>query len=531
VLVVALWVAPIARAGWSTPARPPGCAAALPTPGPLVVFPSAAPQTRSGPGTLLWTAPRGCAARGVGVEGAAETLGATLGADDLPGPGRVLVPAAGDLAVVTAATGTAAGGVLTVGSSAAAAASGYLGDAVLASPVRSPRGGWELAVRAQRHYSTAVAAPRLIPAGAGPVEAVAAALDYRADILLAWADRGGVYARELPATGAAGPLLRLGSAGADPEIGALVSDDGHAIVAWRSQYIPPTGDSGPSSAGAVGSSSSPAGRVGSGSLPAGALGGEGTSTESRARASTAVELSLFELGPGATLDPGSLRQVERFRDPPGLPLPPGSLRLIRLSSEAVMLAWTGLAADGRYVVRASPVSLRRGAWAPVTISGATGPRGVDSVLADLVPGPHAEALALWTAAPRLLGRRPDSRRREILAAQGHYAGAGEVAFAAPESVAPSGPNGTPVVAFDPQTGRALAAWVTLAGGQHIEYALRTAAPVALLGVRRTAASVAVSAVSTVPPTALACCLGLAPLYASIESSAIRIGTPLAACLK
>ena len=322
----------------------------------------------------------------------------------------------------------------------------------------------------------------------------------------------GVDARELPATGAAGPPLRLGSAGADPEIGALVSDDGHAIVAWRSQ-----------SAVGGGGSGSLAAALGSGSSSLGAVGVGGTST--------AIELSLFQTGPGATLDPGTLRQVERFRDPPGFPPPPGSLRLIRLSSEAVMLAWTGLATDGRYVVRASPVSLRRGAWAPVTISGCQSPRGADAVLADLVSGPHAEALALWTAAPRLLGGRPDSRRREILAAQGHYAGAGEVAFAAPESVAPSGPNGTPVVAFDPQTGRALAAWVTPVGGQHIEYALRTAAPVALSGVRRTAAPVAVSAVSTVPPTALACCLGLAPLYASIESSAIRIGTPLAACSK
>ncbi len=52
-----------------------------------------------------------------------------------------------------------------------------------------------------------------------------------------------------------------------------------------------------------------------------------------------------------------------------------------------MLAWTGLF-DGHYVVRASPVSLRRGAWAPVTISPATAARGDDAVLADLVPGPR-----------------------------------------------------------------------------------------------------------------------------------------------
>jgi hypothetical protein len=458
VLAAALWVAPVARAGWSAPARPPGCTAALATPGPLVVFPSADPQTRSGPGALLWTAPRGCAARGVGG-GAAETLGATLGADDLPGRGRALVPEAGDLAVVTAATGTAAGDVLTVGSSTAAAASGYLGDAVLALPVRSRQGGWELAVRVQRHYNSALGRPRLVPAGAGPVEAVAAALDYRAEILLVWAARGEVYARELPAAGAAGPARRLGPAGADPEIGALLSDDGHAIVAWRSQSV-----------------------VGSGSSPAGTVGGEGVRTASGGGTSTAIELSLFQTGPGAVLEPGSLRQVERFRDPPGFPPPPGSLRLIRLSSEAVMLAWTALGADDRYVVRASPVSLRRGAWAPVTISGATGPRAVDAVLADLVPGPDAEALALWSAGPRLPSGAPGragSGPWAILAARGHYAGRGEVAFEAPEPIAPAGPNGPPAAAFDPQTGQVLAAWVTLAGGAgagRLAYALRAAGP-------------------------------------------------------
>jgi hypothetical protein len=473
-LMGTLCAVPLARAGWSAPAIPPGCAAALATPGPLVVFPSAGPLVRSGPGALLWAAPGGCGARGAGVEGAAETLAATLGADDLPGPGRALVPAVGGLATVTAATGTAAGDVLTVGAPGAAAVSGYLGDAVLASPVRSPRGGWELAVRAQRHYNSALGRPRLVPAGAGPVTAVAAALDYRAEILLVWAARGEIYARELPAAGAAGPARRLGSAGADPEIGALLSDDGHAIVAWRSQSAP-GGGSGSSATPTVGSGSAPPGPVGEEGT--GMVGGGGASRVGGEAASTAIELSLFQTGPGATLEPGSLRQVERFRNLPDFPPPSGSLHLTRLSSEAVMLAWTGLDADGRYVVRASPVSLRRGAWAPVTISGATAAHGDDAVLTDLVPGPDAEALVLWSAGPRLPSGAPNPRRQAILAARGHYAGRGEVAFEVPEPIAPPGPNGPPTAAFDPQTGSALAAWVTLAGGAgpgRLAYALRAA---------------------------------------------------------
>jgi hypothetical protein len=442
----------------------------------------------------------------------AEAVGATVAADDLPGSGAPLASGAGNLAEVMTAAGTAAGQVVVAGSAQdapgasagarigagmgalaegrmvgafaaarplggpaapVAASSGYLGDTVLASPVRTRSAGWAIAVRAQRHYSAAFAASRLVPVGTGPVSAVAATMDYRADILLVWTARGGVYAREIAQASRLEPTRRLGSAAADPEVRALLSDDGHAIVAWRSQT---------------------------------ALGG--------AQQRTTIELSIS----GASLAFRGARLLERFRDPRGFALPPGSLRLIRLSSEAVMLAWTGID-SGRYVVRASPVSLHRGAWAPVVISGAraAAPFGVaavpvgapgsgsasdatsapgssgvsatpgsapaagsglhreDAVLAALVPGPHAEALALWSAAPRLSSGAPNPRRRAILAARGHYAGPGEVAFEASEVVAPPGPNEPPTAAFDPQTGRALAAWVTLGvGGSRIAYALRAA---------------------------------------------------------
>ncbi|MFI5005249.1 MAG: hypothetical protein ACHQE6_09575 [Solirubrobacterales bacterium] len=493
-LAAILSAAPVACARWSAPARPPGCAAALSSAAPLIVFPSSSPQSRSGPGALLWDGPRGCAPDPV----AAEAFGATLSTDDLPGRGFPLGNGVGGLAGVAAATGTAAGQVVVVGTAAGqavvagssaregalgegalaegrtvgtfaarslggpatpvAASSAYLGDTVLASPVRTQRAGWALAVRVQRHYSSAFAPLRLVPAGPGPapVSAVAATMDYRADILLAWAAGGAVYAREIAAGGTVGPPRRLGSAGSGAEIGALISDDGHAIVAWSSRSVAPGG---------------------------------GTRTT--------VELSLCEASPRAVLSARRPMSVERFRDPAGSALPAGNgrpagnvppagdappvgpLRLIRLSSEAVMMAWTGTI-RGRYVVRVSPVSLRRGAWAPVTISAAY---GQDALLADLVPGPHAEALVLWTTAPRLPGVAPDVRRRAILAAHGHYAGAGEVAFAAPEAVAPPGSNGTPAAAFDPGTGQALAAWVTrtggAAGGSRIAYALRPAEPVAV----------------------------------------------------
>jgi hypothetical protein len=636
-LLVSLCAAPTAAARWSAPARPAGCSTALPAAAaPSIVFPSSEPTSRSGPGALLWSAPRGCV---VGAA-ASEAVGATLAGDDFPGRGRALTAGAGNLAEVLAATGTATGQVLAVGAgnvptpvsrhtptdgasgfgalvegstvgafaegrtvgafapaqplagpvasvagtvasavgpvasvagpvasvagpvasavgpvasiagpvaptvgpvasiagpaAPVAVSSSYLGDVAIASPAHT-RAGWAIAVRVQRHYSEAPGPERLVPAGPGPLTAVAATMDYRAELLLVWASDGEVYARVVSPSGAAQPAQRLGSIEAGSsvlELCALLSDDGHAIVAWRRQSLAPGGAQ-----------------------------------------STTIESNIS----GSELTFGAPRPLERFRDLGGFVPPAGSLRLLRLSSEAVMIAWTGVD-EGRYVVRASPVSLRRGVWAPVAISGdgATGVQAganrspaTDAVLADLAAGPDAEAFALWRVAPRLPSGAPNPRRWAIRASRGHYAGRGEVSFGAPEIVAPAGPNGPPAGAVDPATGRALAAWVALVGTPHVEYALHTqiSLPVAAIpatalgptalgltalgltalastGIPPTAipptalgltalASTGIPptalASTAIPPTALACCLGLP--YASIDSSAIRIGTPLAACLK
>jgi hypothetical protein len=524
--------APPAAAQWSAPASPTGCASARAGgPPPQVVFPSSEPDAASGPGMLLWSAPQGCGVPGARVEetgatagrttaGGTTAAGATLAADDRPGSGGLLSAAAG-LATVTAAAGAAEGQVVAVGTAArapgvtvprvgatatatggagvtaacgvaavaegravgafsparllggpeapVAAASAYLGDVVVASPVWSTHRGWAVAVRVQRHYAGALAAPRTVPVGAAP-EAVAATMDYRAEVLLVWAAGGGVYARELAQGGTLAPVRRLGAlppGAVAPEVQALLSDDGHAIVAWRWGAPAPGG----------------------GTL-------------------TTLDLSRFEVGAGAPAPPAPT-VVERFRDlsapgvaperfrgppgpatglerpdPPGPAPPPGALRLTRLSSEAVVMAWTGRAA-GRYVVRASPVSLRRGAWAPVTISGGAGAAGEDATLADLVPGPDAEALAVWSVTPPQ-PRTDDGRagaeragvKAALLAARGHYAGHGEVSFEAPEAVASPGSYGAPAAAIDPRTGQAVAAWVARsAGGRaRVVYALRAPGP-------------------------------------------------------
>ncbi len=513
-LCALLVLVPGAQAGWTAPRPLSGCPPAIAASGasggsavplkgaqiaaaPLIVYPSSEPPVRSGAGALLWDAAGPCA------RGTSEVFGTPLGAGGLPrGDGHAIgertdsrgvrglggdsgaASAAEGLAAVSAAVGTTAGQVLAAGSTAAgagafaeseiagtfpaalplggpaepvAAASGYLGDAVLVSLAKGPprarvraRAGskppgraagsanevpqptrWALAVRVQRHYSSAPRPPLLLPLEGAPPDALAVAMDYRSDLLLVWAAGGAIYAREIPQGGPAGPVHRLGGVVGAPELRALYSDDGRAIVAWREQR----------------------------------------------GSRTSIEVSISD----AALQFGAPHTVERFADLPGVAPPPGSLRLVRLSSEAVMMAWTGLRA-GRYVVRASPVSLRRGVWAPVVVSAPpVGSSAGDAppeqaLLADLVPGPRAEALALWTAAPLTAGQRLDPRRRAIVAAWGHYGGHGEARFAPPEAVSPPGPNGAPAAAFDPQNDRALAAWVAGTSSPRVVYSQRSAGP-------------------------------------------------------
>jgi hypothetical protein len=439
-----------ALASWSTPALVGGCASASSQAPPLIAFPSSQPAVRSGSGALLWTGPAGCVqAYGGTVSGGAtrEALAAPLGPRGLPERGRALSSGVGAPVELAAVAGTALGqvialgdGVLAEGSSPGAfaaplalggpatpvaLASGYLGDTAIVSTLRR-HAKWALAVRVQRHYSATPAAPRLFAVGGGRPRALAVAMDFRSDLLVLWAAGGWIDAREITQAGTLGALERVAPDRGLVELRALISDDGRAIVAWRTQS---------------------------------SLRGGG--------AQTSIEASIS----GVDMAFAGAATVESFVDLPGLVPPPGSLDLTRLSSEAVMIAWTGMRA-GRYVVRASPVSLRRGVWAPVTIS----PRGRQATLASLVPGPRAEALALWTTAPRLPDGTLDGRRRAIFAAWGHYGGHGEARFATAEAVAAPGPNGVPSAAFDPQSDTALAAWTAGLQAPRIAYAQRAAGP-------------------------------------------------------
>ncbi len=432
-----------AAASWSPPGIVTHCPAASQ---PSVVFPSADPHTSAGPGAILWSGyPVACGGAGpgsgVGVApiGPNDVAAAATSLPLAPGPPTALGGLAATLGtgdgriVVAAGLGTApaspagvvegrAGGPfgppnpLRSRTAPLAGATSYLGDIALAT-VR-PRSG-QVELRLQRHGAPGLSRPVALTGGASAVSAVAVGLDYRGDAIVVWAQDGWIYARVLRADGRLEATERVAPTPPAPHLQALISDDNHGIVAWTSER--PTGS--------------------------------GTATR--------VYLDASSAG----LHFGRPRLLEAFRSPPGLQLPEGSLRLVRLASEGVMMAWTGMSA-GRYVVRAASVSLFASRPSR-TISGPSG----DAILADLATGPRDEAIALWTSAPRRAGGF-DVGRTELLAARGVAVLPGLAAFSAPEAVAGPGAVAAPRAAVDPTSDTAVAVWQNLGTEPGIAYTTR-----------------------------------------------------------
>ncbi|MEA2301864.1 MAG: hypothetical protein QOE44_2399 [Solirubrobacteraceae bacterium] len=428
------------EATWSPAATLTGCPAAT---GPRVVFPSADPHTGSGPGAILWSGdPAACAGAragsGIGL--------AAIGAGDLadlaqslpldPGPPADLGPLAGATAtgdgrvVVAAGLGTgrtSPAGVLQGRSTAGfgrpirleaqtaplATASSYLGDIAIAGV--SGRG--RVVLRLERRGAPGLSRPFVLTERPAAVTAVAVGLDYRGDALVVWAQAGFIYRRVLRATGRLERTERVAPSPPGPHLQALISDDNRGIVAWTTD------------------------------VPAGA--------------SSTTRVYLDASGRGVHF--GRPRLVEDFRNLPGVALPEGSLRLVRLASEGVMMAWTGMT-GGRYVVRAVPISL--GGTRPVTV--VSGPSG-DAILADLATGSRSEALAVWTVVPRL-ARGLDMRHAEIETARGVTVAPGVARFAPPVAVPGPAAIAPPRAGIDPTTDIPIVVWERLGGG--IAYSAR-----------------------------------------------------------
>ncbi len=188
----------------------------------------------------------------------------------------------------------------------------------------------------------------------------------------------------------------------------MLSDDGHAIVAW---------------------------------------------TETRG-AHLSVHLDISGAGVGF----GAKRVLESFTAP-DTRRPATPPLLLRLRSEAVMIAWTGASA-GHWVLRSAPVQLS-GLGKIDTYA----PNGQDAMLQSLAAGPDGEALMLWdqSEGPASPGA--------IYAARGFQAPR-RVAFGTPELVEGPATNSQATVAVDPTGDDAVAVWRGAHGS--IEYSIRSA---------------------------------------------------------
>jgi hypothetical protein len=432
---------------WSAPATLATCGAAT---APKVVFPFKAPDQLVGSGAILWLGASSCG-------GAAATIEvAAVDGDDRPQtPRPLLAGAAGRTRLVAPlyAVGTATGEIVSVAGAAAASAlgspeavaadgpatgalerlrplggpdtlvatmDGFIGDTDVATIARAADGGYEIVVRAQRHYAETLHGRRVLLVGAARPTALALGMDFRADRLVVWAQRGQIWAQDITNDGRIRARQLLGPSGYKPQIAAVLSDDDRAFVIWTDEPAP--------GAGGV----------------------------------SRILLAHSAFGPtfhGA-------RTLASFSEPAGVRLTPGAIGAERLSDEGVALLWPAMV-DGSYVVEVAGVT-ETGVRPPSTLAEA----GQDVRLAAVATGPENELVVVVALAPRSASGF-DQLHQELLATRSDVVRATTgLGFGPLEVIAPSGPNIDPSVAIDPRSDTALAAWQTSATGvPQIDYAL------------------------------------------------------------
>jgi hypothetical protein len=435
-----------APSGWAAPGTLPGCP---PVAAPRVVFPSEGPSHPTGAGAIVWSSRASCgggeqASTAGPVSLSLSALGsgervARQRAQPLQLPSAPVVTAVGAsfgrVAVALAPAQAGAGGAqpsVLQGVAGAtltpvvrggigrplALARAYLGDVALASVTPGA-----ISVRVQRYFRHRFGPARSIPIGAGRVGALTATMDYRSDVLLAWQQNGSIYAHMLRASARADPTQRLGPGGPNSQLQALVSDNDHGIVVWSSTDARP-----------------------------------GVPPRTR------IDMDLSAAG----VRFGAPRLLASYADPARAGDRTGSLALARLSSENVVLAWTA-AERGRYVVRAAPAVFA--ATRPTTL---LSDPSRDAVLADLEPGPAAEAVALWSspAGASAAGASAAGAHGSELWAARTFIARGDRLLSGPRArIAAAGPNGAASVAVDPRSDRVVAAWRTQGARPRIAYAV------------------------------------------------------------
>ena len=457
-LLCALATMPFASASvasaetWSAPASLSTCGAVGQ---PKVVFPARSPLLSSGVGAIVWigVAPS-CSDLGSGVASVDE---AALTSSDQPTAPRVfsggVASTHGLVAPLTTAFSAKGQIIAVAGSSSSqslgspegllaeapasagfntlsrlggpaslvAAADGYIGDADVASVIKTATGAHAIELRAQRHWQYAFGPPLVLPAGPGPITALALGMDFRADSLVVWAQGGHVWARRVTNDGAVYPSQMLGRSGADPQITAALSDDNHAFVAWTDE--PPATVSAPS--------------------------------------------TVFLAHSGANVVFHGATVLSTFVEPAGVRLTPGAVALERLSGEGLALVWPTIV-SGFYAVDAASLT-DRGPLPPSVLSLPS----QDVRTAAVAAGPKNEIVILLEVAPRT-ATGFDSTQQQIFGVRSGEAASGGIGFGPPTELAPSGPNSDPSVAVDPVSDLAVAAWQTsLAGVPALQWSLGT----------------------------------------------------------
>jgi len=435
-------------ASWSPPAALSPCAAVGAA---HAAFPRDKPTHGTGPGAVVWSAARSCP-QGTG------TFVAQIGAGDVPGrpsyalargggrltlrPPLALAPAPHGQIAIAGSGGARGGGALVQGPAGGPFSplgvlagtaepnslfTAYLGDVGLATPIAGGLDHDGLELRIARYYAHALSPTITVAGQGGAIESPTVSLDFRTDAILVWRQAGALWARDLAASGRVQPTQRLATTARAPRVTALISDNNRAMVAWADEQSGHT--------------------------------------------------SIYFDYSASGVRFGKPQLIERFANPSGIPYRQTSPRLVRLSSESVMLAWTG-AQDGRWVVRTAAVDLH-GLRKASTISDPA----VNALLSDLQPGPDGEAIALWGEPQIGAGGGLDFGTQALVAARGIDARPGITIFGAPEQVAAPGPVGVPTfaaeqksdatLAFDPSSDRALAVW--RGTGERIYYSIRTPA--------------------------------------------------------
>ncbi|HUB76894.1 MAG TPA: hypothetical protein VL977_07545, partial [Solirubrobacteraceae bacterium] len=281
---------------------------------------------------------------------------------------------------------------------------------------------YAIAVRAQRHYGHRLSHGFELPIGRAKPDALAIGMDFRADRLLVWAAAGHVWAQYVTNRGRVEPAQRLGRAGYDPQISAVLSDDDRAFVIWTDE--PPPGSAAP----------------------------------------TTVFLAHSGVGPtfhGA-------KALASFVDPDGLALSPGSVAAERLSSEGVALLWPDVV-GGSFVIDAAGAT-ESGPTAPSVLAES----GQDLRLGAVATGPGNEIVVLALDAPRTASGFDASRQQILATRSNEVADPGGMGFGPLAELTGAGPNSDPAVAVDPDTDVAIAAWQTVTlGVPGIDYAVGT----------------------------------------------------------